>query len=83
MSILLLEADLFLTHEKNIRQQCRNNKLKTIAQVWNDVFDLNDGFYSASDIQGYVKYNRKKAWITTHKSFLGLVGLTLIGLTKG
>ena len=28
---------------KNIRQQCKNNKLKIIAPGWNDEFELPDG----------------------------------------
>ena len=61
MGMLLLKADLFIAREKkNIRQQCRNNKLKTIAEAWNDVFGLHDGSYSLSEIQGYVECNIKK-----------------------
>ena len=36
---------------KNIRQQYKNNKLKTIAPTLNDEFELRDGSYSVSDIQ--------------------------------
>ena len=45
---------------KNIRKQCKNNKLKIIAPMWNDEFDLPDGSYSVSDIQDYIKYIIKK-----------------------
>ena len=41
---------------KNIRKQCKNNKLKIIAPAWNDEFELPDGFYSVSDIQDYIEY---------------------------
>ena len=36
---------------KNIRKQCRNNKLKIIVPTWNDEFELPDGSYSVSDNQ--------------------------------
>ena len=45
---------------KNIRQQYQNNKLKIIAPTWNDEFELADGSYSVSDIQGYAEYIIKK-----------------------
>ena len=35
---------------KNIRKQYKNNKPKIIAPMWNDKFELPDGFYSVSDI---------------------------------
>ena len=35
---------------KNIRKQCKNNKLKIIAPTWNDESELPDGSYSVSDI---------------------------------
>ena len=40
---------------KNIRQQYKNNKLKIIAPIWNDEFELPDSSYSVSDIQDYIK----------------------------
>ena len=46
---------------KNIRKQCKNNKLKKkIAPMRNDEFDLPDGSYSVSDIQSDIKYIIKK-----------------------
>ena len=45
---------------KNIRKQCKNNKLKIIALIWNNEFELPDGFYSVSDIQDYIEYIIKK-----------------------
>ena len=45
---------------KNIRKQCKNNKLKMIALTWNDEFDLPDDSYSVSDIQHYIEYIIKK-----------------------
>ena len=40
----------------NIRQQCKNNKLKIVAPMWNDEFDRSDGSYSKPDIQDYIDY---------------------------
>ena len=45
---------------KNIRKQYKNNKLKTIAPIWNDEFELPDGSYSVSDIQDNIKNIVKK-----------------------
>ena len=45
---------------KNIRKQHKNNKLKIIAPIWNDEFQLLDGSYSVSNIQDYIKYIIKK-----------------------
>ena len=39
---------------KNIRQQCKTNKLKIIDPEWNDEFLLPDASYSVSDIQDYI-----------------------------
>ena len=44
----------------NIRQQCKNNKLKIIAPTWNGDFELPDGSYSVSDIQYCIEYIIKK-----------------------
>ena len=45
---------------KNIGQQCKNDKLKIIAQTWNDEFELLDDSYSVSNIQDYIDYIIKK-----------------------
>ena len=45
---------------KNIGQQCKNDKLKIIAQTWNYEFELLDDSYSVSDIQDYIDYIIKK-----------------------
>ena len=49
---------LLLKSRKNIRQQCKNyikliklKKIKLIAPMWNDEFQLPDGPYSVPDIQ--------------------------------
>ena len=36
-----------------------NNKLKKIAPMWNDEFELPDGSYSVLDIQDYIEYINK------------------------
>ena len=41
---------------KNIREQYKSNKLKIIAPLWNDEFELSDGSYSVSDSQVHIKY---------------------------
>ena len=41
---------------KNIRQQCKNIKLKIIAPTWKDKLKLPDGCYSVADIQDYTEY---------------------------
>ena len=41
---------------KNIRKQYKNNKLKIIASIRNDEFELPHGFYSVSDIEDYIEY---------------------------
>ena len=45
---------------KNIREQCKNNKLKIIVPTKNDEFQLPDAFYSVSDIQDYIECIIKK-----------------------
>ena len=41
---------------KNIKSEYNNNKFKISAPIWNDEFDLPDGFYSVSDIQDYFEF---------------------------
>ena len=45
---------------KNIKSSYNNNKFKISAPTWNDEFELPDGSYSVSDIQGYFEYILKK-----------------------
>ena len=45
---------------KNIKSSYNKNKFKTSSQTWNDEFELPDGSYSISDIQGYSEYIYKK-----------------------
>ena len=42
------------------KKVCKNNNFKIPATTWNEEFELPDGIYSASDIQGYFKYISKK-----------------------
>ena len=42
------------------KKQYKNNKLKITAPIWNDEFELPDGCYSTSDIQGYIEFIIKK-----------------------
>ena len=45
---------------KNIKKSYKNNKFKISAPTWNVEYELPDGSYSVSDIQGYFKYILKK-----------------------
>ena len=45
---------------KNIKSKHNNNNFKISAPTWNDTFDLPDGSYSISDIQGYFEFSIKK-----------------------
>ena len=45
---------------KNIKKSYNKNKFKISAPTWNDEFELPDGSYSVSDIQGYFEYILKK-----------------------
>ena len=48
---------VYLLHVlKNIKQQCKNNKLTIIAWMWNDEFELHGTFYSVSAIEDYIEY---------------------------
>ena len=51
--VVLQNLSLYYTW-KNIGQQYKNNKLKIVAPMWNDEFELPDGLYSESDIQDYI-----------------------------
>ena len=45
---------------KNIRKQCKNNKVKIISPPWSHEFKLPHGSYSVSDIQDYFELIIKK-----------------------
>ena len=57
--MLLFKTYLFITFGKIYKKQYQNNKLKIIAQTWNDEFESPDGFYSISDIQNYIALSLK------------------------
>ena len=48
---------------KNVKSIYNNNKFKISAPTWNETFDLPDGSYNISEIQGYIEYI-----ITKHKT---------------
>ena len=58
-SIALANLSIYYTW-KNIKSEYNNNKFKIFAPTWNDEFNLPDGSYSVSDIQGYFEYIIKK-----------------------
>ena len=39
---------------ENIKSKYSNNKFKISSSTWSETFDLPDGSYEISDIQGYV-----------------------------
>ena len=44
---------------KNTKKSYKNNKFQISSPTWNEEFELPDGSYSVSDIQGYFKYVSK------------------------
>ena len=50
---------------KNIKSEYNNNKFKIYAPIWNETFDLPDGYYSIADIQDCFEFNIKKHKILT------------------
>ena len=55
VNMLLFKTYLFITREKNIQKQYKNNKLKIIVSTCNGGFKLPDVSYS-----DYIKYIIKK-----------------------
>ena len=45
---------------KNVKPTYNNNKFKISAPTWSETFDLPDGSYNISEIQGYIEYIIKK-----------------------
>ena len=45
---------------KNVKSTYNNNKFNISVPTWNETFDLLDGSYNMSEIQGYVEYIIKK-----------------------
>ena len=61
--MLLFKTYLFI---KSIKQQYKNRKLKIITSMWNDEFELPEGFFSLPDIQDYIKdITKKQETLTT------------------
>ena len=45
---------------KNVKSTYNNNKFKISAPTWNETFNLPDGSYNISEMQGYIEYIYKK-----------------------
>ena len=58
--IALSNLSIYYYTWKNIKKSYKNNKFKISAPTWNEEFELPDGSYSISDIQGYFEYILKK-----------------------
>ena len=52
---------------KNIKNSYHSNKFKMSELTWNNKFELPDGSYSVSEIQGYFEYILKKHGENTDK----------------
>ena len=63
--VVLQNLSIYCTSKNIIRKQYKSNKLKIIAPIWNDEFELPDVSYSASDIQICIEYIIKKYKILT------------------
>ena len=64
--IALSDLSIYYTW-KNMKSSYNNNKFKILAPTWNDEFELQDGSYSASDIQDYFECIFTKHGETTNK----------------
>ena len=58
-NIALSNLSIYYTW-KNIKKSYKNNKFKISAPTWNEEFELPDGLYSITDIQGYFECILKK-----------------------
>ena len=58
-SVALSNLSIYYTW-RNIKSSYKNNNFKISAATWNDEFELPDGSYSISDIQGYFEAIFKK-----------------------
>lgn len=63
-NIALVNLSIYCTW-KNITDIYNNNKFKISVPTWNDEFELPDGSYSISDIQGYFEFINNKHEIIT------------------
>ena len=51
-----------------MQKLCKNNKSKKSAPMWNHKFEIPDGLYSVSYIQGYSEHIIKKHVAMTNNS---------------
>ena len=58
-TVVLSNLSIYYTW-KNIKSSYNNNKFKISAPTWGEEFELPDGSYSVSDIQGYFECILKK-----------------------
>ena len=58
-NIALVNLSIYYTW-KNVKSVYNNNKFKISTPTWNETFDLSDGLYNVSEIQGYIEYIIKK-----------------------
>ena len=58
-SVALSSISIYYTW-KNMKSSYNNNKFKISTLTWNDEFEIPDGSYLMSDIQGYFKSVLKK-----------------------
>ena len=66
-NVALANLSIYYTW-KNIKSEFSNIKFKISATTWNETFDLHDGSYSISDIQGYFEFIIKKHKTLTENS---------------
>ena len=64
--IALSNLSIYYTR-KNIKNSYHSNKFKMSELTWNNEFELPDGSYSVSEIQGYFEYILKKHGENTNK----------------
>ena len=60
INMLIYQIWVYAIHGKMYKESYKNNKFKISAPTWNEKFELPDGSYSISDIQGYFEYIWKK-----------------------
>ena len=65
--MVLANLSIYYTWKK-IKSEYNNNKFKISAPIWNDTFDLPDGFYSIADVQDYFEFVIKKHETLTENS---------------
>ena len=58
-NMALVNLSIYYTW-KNVKSIYKNNKFKISTPTWNETFDLPDGPYNISEIQGYIEYIIKK-----------------------